>query len=141
MTAVDTPFPATFKPGRAALRLLGSGLVAFGVFLSGFVIDEPAPFDIYMAVLIGFWFILGLKISRTAGVLLSFLLVFMSGGFLSITQMTKIGDAPMYLAVTLFLCLSAVFLCAIIDEDHRRLRLIFDAWTAAAVTTAMLGIF
>jgi len=140
LTTVETPLPAAFKPGRAALRLVGSALVAIGVFLSGFVITEPAPFDVYMAVLIGFWFILGLKISRTTAVLLAFMLVFMAGGFLSITQMEKIGDAPIYLAVTLFLCLSAVFLCAIIDEDHRRLKLIFNAWTAAAVTTAMLGI-
>ena len=140
MTTIETSLPVTFNPGRAALRLVGSALVAFGVFLSGFVIAEPAPFDVYMAVLIGFWFILGLKISRTTAVLLAFMLVFMAGGFLSITQMEKIGDAPIYLAVTLFLCLSAVFLCAIIDEDHRRLKLIFNAWTAAAVTTAMLGI-
>lgn len=140
MSAIETHLPATFKPGRATIRLVGSGLVAFGVFLSGFVIDEPAPFDIYMAALIGFWFILGLKISRTTGALLAFMLVFMSGGFLSITQMATIGEAPMYLAVTMFLCLSAVFLCAIIEEDHRRLKLIFNAWTAAAVVTATLGI-
>jgi O-antigen ligase len=140
LTAIETPLPASFKPGRATLRLIGSGLVAFGAFLSGFVIDEPAPFDIYMAVLIGFWFVLGLRISRTTGVLLAFMLVFMSGGFLSITQMATIGDAPMYLAVTLFLTLSAVFFCAIIEEDHWRLKLIFNAWTCSAVVTATLGI-
>jgi hypothetical protein len=120
--------------------LIGSGLVAFGVFLSGFVINEPAPYEVFMAGLIGFWFILGLRISRTTAVLLSFMLVYMVGGMLSLTQMAAIGDAPMYLAVTFFLTLSSVFYCAIIEEDHNRLKLIFNAWATSAVVTAMLGI-
>jgi len=120
--------------------LIGSGLTAFGVFLSGFVIDEPAPYEVFMAGLIGFWFILGLRISRTTGLLLAFMLTYITGGMLSITQMKEIGDAPVYLAVTFFLLLSSVFYCAIIEEDMRRLKLIFNAWTVAAVITAMLGI-
>ncbi|MDB5522815.1 MAG: rane protein [Rhizobium sp.] len=140
MSTVASPYPVTFKPGRATARLIGSGLVAFGVFLSGFVIDEPAPYEIFMAGLIGFWFILGLKISRTTGVLLAFMLLYITGGMLSITQMETIGDAPIYLAVTFFLLLSSVFYCAIIEEDQRRLFLIFNAWTVAAVITALLGI-
>lgn len=123
-----------------ALRFAGSGLVAFGVFLSGFVISEPAPYELFMAFLIGGWFILGLPISRTTGVLLAFMLTFMTGGFLSLTQMDAIGSAPMYLAVTLFLALSSVFFSAIIEDDWHRLRLIFNAWTASAVITALLGI-
>jgi hypothetical protein len=120
--------------------LIGSGLTAFGVFLSGFVIDEPAPYEVFMAGLIGFWFILGLRISRTTGLLLAFMLTYITGGMLSITQMKEIGDAPIYLAVTFFLLLSSVFYCAIIEEDMRRLKLIFNAWTAAAVITALCGI-
>jgi hypothetical protein len=110
------------------------------VFLSGFVIDEPAPYELFMAGLIGFWFVIGLRISRTTGLLLAFMLTYITGGMLSITQMREIGDAPIYLAVTFFLLLSSVFYCAIIEEDMRRLKLIFNAWTAAAVITAMLGI-
>ena len=140
MSTVTSPLPVTFKPGRATARLIGSGLVAFGVFLSGFVIDEPAPYEIFMAGLIGFWFIIGLRISRTTGALLCFMLTYITGGMLSITQMKIIGDAPIYLAVTFFLLLSSVFYCAIIEEDMRRLKLILNAWTVAAVITAMLGI-
>ena len=44
------------------------------------------------------------------------------------------------MAVSLFLALSAVFFSAIIEDDWHRLRLIFNAWAAAAVITAMLGI-
>jgi hypothetical protein len=123
-----------------ALRFAGTGLVAFGVFLSGFVIAEPAPYELFMAFLIGVWFILGLPISRTTGVLLAFMLTFMTGGFLSITQMAAIADAPIYMGVSLFLALSSVFYAAIIEDDWRRLKLIFNAWSASAVITALLGI-
>lgn len=140
MSAIEATAAYGYQPKRMALRFAGSGLVAFGVFLSGFVIAEPAPYELIMAFLIAVWFILGLPISRTTGVLLTFMLVFMSGGFLSITQMAAIGDAPIYMGVSLFLALSAVFYSAIIEDDWHRLRLIFNAWTASAVITALLGI-
>ncbi|MFM2279924.1 MAG: hypothetical protein RLZZ444_2155 [Pseudomonadota bacterium] len=140
MTAIETLPAQPFKPGRVIVRKISAGLVAFGVFLSGFVIAEPAPFDLFMALLIGLWFLFGLKLSRTTGILLAFMLVYMVGGFLSITQMEKIGDAPMYLAITLFLALAAVFFAAIIEDDWQRLPLMFNAWAASAVITAMLGI-
>jgi hypothetical protein len=140
LTTLDTPLHAPFMPRRAAIRLAASGLVAFGVFLAGFVIVEPAPYEVFMAALIGIWFIAGLKLSRTSGLLLAFMMTFMSGGFLSVTQMDKIADAPIYLAVSFFLSLSAVFYAAIIEEDGRRLKLIFNAWAFAAVITATLGI-
>ena len=84
------------------------GLVAFGVFLSGFVIAEPAPYEVFMvACLIGVWFVLGLKISRTVAPLLAlFLILFMTGGILSLTQMRDLGggtDGPIYIAVSTFL--------------------------------------
>jgi hypothetical protein len=129
-----------YQPKRMALRFLGSGLVAFGVFLSGFVIAEPAPYELFLALVIAGWFILGLPISRTTGVLLAFMLIYMVGGFLSLTQMEAIGTAPVYMGVTLFLALSSVFYSAIIEDDWRRLKLIFNAWVAAAVMTALLGI-
>ena len=51
-------------------------LIGFGAFLSGFVINEPAPYELYMAGLIGIWFLFGLRISRTTGLLLALLLIF-----------------------------------------------------------------
>jgi hypothetical protein len=129
-----------FHPQRAALRLMGSAMVAIGVFLSGFVISEPAPYELMLAVQIGLFFLLGLKISRAVGPLLILLLLFNVGGILSLTVMADLSGAPMYMAVSLFLALTSVFYAAIIEDDHRRLGLIFGAWVAAAVITALLGI-
>jgi O-antigen ligase len=129
-----------FHPQRAALRLVGSAMVAIGVFLSGFVISEPAPYELMLAVQIGLFFLLGLKISRAVGPLLILLLLFNVGGMLSLTVMADLSGAPMYMAVSLFLALTSVFYAAIIEDDHRRLGLIFGAWVAASVMTALLGI-
>ncbi|WP_322990126.1 O-antigen ligase family protein [Hoeflea sp.] len=122
------------------MSMLASLCVAFGVFLSGFVIREPAPYELFLACLIGIWALFGLKLSRHIAPLIVLYIVFNIGGIFSILTMEEVKDTPMYMAVTLFLALSAIFFAAIIEADHRRLRLIFRAYVAAAIITALLGI-
>ena len=140
MSAIEATQSRVAHPQRATLRMIGSAFVAFGVFLSGFVIDEPAPYELWMAFLTGIWFILGLRISRTTAPLLVLLIAFNIGGMLSLTQMKDLATGPMYVAVSTFLALTSVFYAAIIKYSHKRLPLIFNAWTFAAVITSMLGI-
>lgn len=140
MSTIEFQAPVVFRPQRAALAIIGSAMVAFGVFLSGFVISEPAPYELVLVIQVAIWFLLGLKISRAVAPLLAFLLVFNIGGILSLTVMRDLAEGPMYLAVSTFLALTSVFYAAIIEDDYRRLRLIFRAWVAAAVITALLGI-
>ena len=140
MTAFDAHEPMPFRPQIAVLTLFGSAIVAFGVFLSGFVMSEPAPYELLMVVQVAVWFLLGLRISRAVAPLLALLLVFNVGGILSLTVMQDLGTGPMYLAVSTFLALTSVFYAAIIEDRHQRLRLIFQAWVAAAMITALLGI-
>lgn len=122
------------------MGMFASALVTLGVFLSGFVISEPAPYELFMAGLIGIWAILGLRISRSVAPLLALYLIFNIGGMLSLTVMNDLAGGPMYVAVSLFLALSSVFFAAIIEEKPQRLRLIFRAWVASALITATLGI-
>jgi O-antigen ligase len=124
----------------AALRLLGTGLLASGVFLSGFVISEPAPYELLMVAIVAIWFILGLPISRPVSVLLALLLAFNVGGFFSLTQMYTIGEGPLYLAVSTFLALTSVFYAAVVEDRPNLLPVIFNAWLAAALITGSLGI-
>lgn len=140
MSTVDTSQPIVFRPQLAALSLFSSWLVALAVFLSGFVIAEPAPYELFMVVLIGLWALFGLKISRYVAPLLTLLTLFIIGGILSLMTMVDLTKGPMYMAVSGFLALSAVFYAAIIEDRYQRLRLIFNAWVTAAVLTALLGI-
>ncbi|MBZ9600869.1 O-antigen ligase family protein [Phyllobacterium chamaecytisi] len=125
---------------RALIKLISTFAVGFGVFLSGFVIDEPAPYELYMAGLIAVWALFGLRLSRTVAALLAILVVFNLGGLVSLAQMPDLKAAPMYIAVSLFLGFTAVFFAAIIDADHRVLRVIFKAYILAAIGTSLLGI-
>ncbi|NTG51668.1 hypothetical protein G6M04_30165 [Agrobacterium rhizogenes] len=145
MTTIELPPSRVAQPQLATMRLIGTGCVAVGVFLSGFVISEPAPYELWLAFLIGVWFLLGLKISRSTAPLLALFLAFNVGGMLSITQMRNLDasdhlDGPVYIAVSTFLALSAVFYAAIIEDSEKRLKLIFNTWVVAALITASLGI-
>ena len=127
--------------GRLQFAMLGNGAIAFGVFLSGFVISEPAPYEIYMVGLIGLFGLFGaLKISAGTAPLLVLLLLFNAGGLVSLTQMVDLKEGPLYVAVSTFLALSAVFFAAVIEADGRRLKLIFRWYTWAALATGMIGI-
>lgn len=140
MSTIDAHHPVPFRPQIAVLTMLGSAMVASGVFLSGFVMSEPAPYELLMVLQVAVWFLLGLRISRAVAPLLALLLTFNVGGILSLTVMRDLGTGPMYLAVSTFLALTAVFYAAIIEDRHQRLRLIFQSWVAAAIITALLGI-
>ena len=140
MSAVTNPFPPGFNAQRAALNKVTSFAVAFGVFLSGFVISEPAPYELMMVVLIATFFLGGLRISRSVAILLSFMLFFNVNGYLSLTQMKDLTDGPIYMAVSTFLALSSVFYAAVIEDRHSRLKVMFQGWVISAVITSMLGI-
>jgi len=115
-------------------------LVTVGVFLSGFVISEPAPYEVFMAGLIGLWAIVGLRISRYIAPLVVLILLFNVGGMLSLTVLDDLSIGPMYIAVSLFLALSSIFFASIVEAKHERLELIFRAWVASAIITSLLGI-
>jgi O-antigen ligase len=143
LTAIDhsgAGFARPRTPVAASFRIVGAALVAFGVFLSGFVINEPAPYELFLVGLIGLWALFGIRLSRSIMPLIALILLFNIGGMIALTQMADLADAPLYVAVSLFLALTAIFFAAIIEADHRRLRLIFLAYVAGALATAMLGI-
>lgn len=128
------------KKNRALIKLISTFAVGLGVFLSGFVIDEPAPYELYMAGLIVIWALFGLRLSRTVSVLLAILVVFNIGGAISMGQMPDLKSAPMYIAVSLFLAFTAVFFAAIVNSNQRILPVIFNAYILAAICTSLLGI-
>ncbi|WP_420960083.1 O-antigen ligase family protein [Brucella sp. IR073] len=141
MSAVaESASPTRAAVNRALVRLISKGAVGFGVFLSGFVIDEPAPYELYMVGLIAVWALFGLRISRVTAVLLGLLVLFNFGGVISASQMPDLKSAPLYIGVSLFLALTAVFFAAIIEADYRRLATIFHGYYLAALMTAALGI-
>lgn len=122
------------------IALITSAAVAFAVFLTGFVVREPAPYELFMAVLMPVWALFGLRISRTLVPMAALLILFVIGGMISMTQMAELGDIPLYLAVTLFLALTGIFFAAVLESRPDLYGLMFWSWTMAAMATAALGI-
>ena len=94
MTHTGYQHAPDFDAPLAAMRLVGSFFIAFGVFLSGFVISEPAPYELMMVGQVALWFLLGLRLSRTVILLLCLLLAFNVGGYLSLTTMADLDEGP-----------------------------------------------
>jgi len=122
------------------ISIISTSAVALGVLLSGFVIEEPAPYELYMAGLIAVWALFGLRISQAIMPLVVLLITFNIGGMISMTQMADLKSTPLYLAVSMFLAFTAIFYAAVTDAQPNLFRNIANAWVLAAVSTAFLGI-
>ena len=90
MSDIALPHAPPFRPQLAALGVLGSLLVTVGVFLSGFVISEPAPYELFMAGLIGLWAIVGLRISRGVAPLLVLLVLWQQSRWLVVLKHSRL---------------------------------------------------
>lgn len=133
--------PATDVAGKRALnRLIANSGIGVGVFLLGFVMSEPAPYELYMVTLITVALLFGMRLTKTSTVLLAVLTVFNFGGMISVMQMADTKEAPLYIAVSLFLAFTAVFYAAIIEADYRRLKTIFNAYLLVGILSSLLGI-
>lgn len=138
----NTPIGQAPQLARPAFSssTLSRAMLAFTVFLGAFVINEPAPYELMLVASIGGFLIFGLRLSSYAISLTTLFLLFNIGGLLSMFQMSDYQEIPLYLMVSLFLGLSSVFFCAVIEADMGRLRIIYRAYVVGALITAMLGI-
>ena len=135
-TATD---PSGSSHAGAVNRLIKVCALGLGVLLSGYVLSEPAPYEIYMSAMIAIWALFGLRLSRTNAPLLMILLLFIVGGIVSMSQLAELKDAPLYIGVALFLAMTAVFYAAIIEQDMTLLPVIYSAYIYAALFTSVLG--
>ncbi|MEH6726074.1 MAG: O-antigen ligase family protein [Hyphomicrobiales bacterium] len=129
-----------YQPGTISTRILGAVFLWLFVFSGGFVFREPAPYELFAVVLIPFWFLAGLPLPRQIAPLFVLLTLYLVGGIIGLSQVKFLDDAPMFVAVTGFLALTSWFFACLIAEDHRRLKLITNAYLAGACFTIVLGL-
>lgn len=128
------------QKNRAIAGLLLGLAIWLGAFLSGFVIAEPAPYELLMAMVIPLWALSGPIMPRTILPLIALLVVFNVGGIISMLTMDVWGDALIYVAVSFFLAATAIFFAAIVAVNPDRLILLFSGYLCAALVTSILGI-
>lgn len=127
-------------PNAVVISLVANAAIALAVFLGGFVIIEPAPYELFLCGLLVVWFVCGMRIPIEVMPLLILFTIFNFGGIISSFMMTDYGRGLMYVAVSYFLALTSVFFAILVREDMGRLRLIFRAYVISAVITSILGI-
>ena len=127
-------------PGGLSVKGLGNASLWLAAFLSGFVIREPAPYELYMALISVVWLASGLKLRREFGPLIVCMMLYVAGGIASIPMAREMGEAMMYIAVSSFLAITAIFYAAIIADDPQRFRILQSGYTISAVLVAAIGI-
>jgi O-antigen ligase len=135
---------ASLSAGRGPIGLDTSRIAAAGlwfvVFLGGFVIREPAPYELAMVVVLGGWLLSGARLPVATAPLLVIVVLFICGGLISTLMSDDFGEAIMYIAVTGFLAITCLFFAAIIAAAPERLFTIRSAYEASAVIVSLLGI-
>lgn len=144
LTATTDPALARLTVKQAVdqriIAMLSNGVIALAVFMGGFVIFEPAPYELFLALLLAVWFLCGLRIPKSVMPLLFLFTLFNFGGIISSFMMEDYMRGIIYVAVSYFLALTSVFFAVVVRDDMGRLRIIFRAYVAAAVVTSTLGI-
>lgn len=129
------------RPEAIPARMVANATIAVLVFLSGFVLFEPAPSDLLLCLVVAIWAFAGLKLSRPMLPMIALMLAYMAGGLLSFTQLQAFQKPVVYMATTGFLIISSIFFAAVIQVDTaRRLKVIERSYIAAAVICALIGI-
>lgn len=142
MTAAAAPLP-TFAPAQVdplATSLLARWSIGLIAFLGAFVINEPAPYELLLLVIMVMFLLFGMRLSGLALYLGILMIVFNIGGMLSMFTMADYKEIPLYLAVSLFLGLSSVFWAAAIENNMGRLRVLMRGYVVGAAITSILGI-
>ena len=134
--------PVNLRPRRSGLSVISVATWAIGLtaFLGAFVINEPAPYELFLVVIMAAFLLFGMRLSRHAVTLAALFVLYNLGGLLSMYTMADYKEIPLYLAVSLFLGFSSVFWCAVIESDMGRIRTIMRGYMIGAVIASLLGI-
>ncbi|MGI9355434.1 MAG: O-antigen ligase family protein [Rhizobiaceae bacterium] len=125
---------------RITAGRLSRWTVALCAFLGAFVIREPAPYEVVLAAVMVAFLLFGMRLSSLSVTLATLFALFNMGSLLSMFTMSDLKEVPLYLAVSFFLGLTAVFWCATIEADMARIRSVMRGYVAGAAITSLLGI-
>ena len=140
MTATVSSLGAPSSGKAISGRALTNLFLGIAVFLGGFVLFEPAPYELLLAGLLAIGLLFGLKIPRGILPVIILISLYSLGGIISSFQMADYSRGLIYTATTFFLGLTTVFFAVLIAQDAARLRLIFRCYVAAAFVTSLFGI-
>jgi O-antigen ligase/polysaccharide polymerase Wzy-like membrane protein len=130
--------------GLAAFAILALALaryettVALAMLIFGVVYIEPAPPDIVLMIVIAVAIVTGrFSLRRVPLALVALLAAFIVLNLVSTIFATLPGRAAFFLAVTVYLCVFAIWMIGFVDSEHRARVVVVPMIVGAVVTTAM----
>ena len=145
MQTAETPSfnstPASVRPFRVkSAHKWQNAMIGIIIFFGGFVIFEPAPYDMLLMGTLGVWLVLGLRIPRAVLPLLLLFTLFNAGAVLSTFQMSDYKVGLVYVTISYFLALSSVFFAIALSKDEKRFALLFKVYAASAFFSSIIGL-
>jgi len=139
LTAAVHARPAAAR--RPAERLINP-LLFLAVAVSSIVLIEPAPYEGALALLALVCVAGGVMFDRKLVPLIAVLALWNLGGLLSLTQVSHDSNAITFVAVSVYLAVSAILFAALFTHDTmRRLEIVRTAYVIAALAATAYGIF
>lgn len=124
-----------------AMRLLDI-MMSIWIFSGSMVFFEPSPYELTFLAVLLLAFIAGMGLYRSTYGLLAIMVGFTPFALIACFQVriTPINDALLFVIVTIFLMLTSYVLANYVAEQtERRMRIVMNAYTAAAVFSAGIG--
>jgi O-antigen ligase len=146
LTALDDiAFPLIPRTHHVRARpitgALVDGALFLTIFISPLVFIEPSPYDVAIAFLTLIAIAAGLRISPQLLPLIVLLTLWNAGGLIALLFVHDQPKTVQFVAVSLFLALSAVLYAALFSDDTlRRLDILRRAYILAALVAALIGI-
>jgi O-Antigen ligase len=112
------------------------------LFFSGFLVFiEPAPFEIAFGLVALIFVLTGLKISILFLPMILLLVLYNTGGGLSLMEVVDESRAVWFVVISVYMAVMAIIIAAIFSEDtQRRLDLMKSGYALAAVIASIAGI-
>ncbi|PLX43763.1 MAG: hypothetical protein C0605_03635 [Hyphomicrobiales bacterium] len=126
---------------RGKSDALLNALVFLVLVCSGFVLREPAPYDVLLIGLMGLSVMTGLRVPRGLGLPATLLMIFFVFDLIGVLHAINPEKASVHAFVTIYLGMSSLFFaCLLARDSEKMLRIIFIAYAIGAVLTALAGI-
>lgn len=145
--ALTDKFASDMAPiGLHVMRARASRMLAwsvgFWIFCGGFVLIEPSPYELAFLAVLVLAVLANIDLYRSSTGLLAIIVGFVPFALIAVFQVgnSTLVNAMVFSAVTVFLLLTSYFLANYVAEaTDRRMRLIMQAYTIAALCCAIIG--
>jgi hypothetical protein len=128
-------------PTYRALETIGYALFGLFVFLIGFAMVEPSPYDFMAILVILFWLAMGARVPRSSVLFLAVLLVYCLGILFAVIPLLHEPESVRWALISLHLAVTAVFFVMFFSDDStRRMELALKAYLAGCLVNAVAGI-